>query len=263
MLFAIDAGNTNVVVGIFKGQDLQAHWRMSTDRHKTEDEYGMAVLNMLEHSGFKANCVRGAIIASVVPPLTPVLEKMVKRYFKISPIIVGPGTKTGINVKYENPKEVGPDRITNAVAAYRMHGGPVIVVDYGTATTFDVISKEGEYLGGAIAPGILTSTDALFDKAARLPRIELAKPGSAIGRTTVESMQSGIVFGFVGQTDGLVTRLKKELGGEAQVVATGGLANLVAQESSTIQHVEPMLTLKGLQIIYQKNLSPEEVFRRA
>ncbi len=263
MLFAMDVGNTNIVLGVFKGPDLQGHWRMSTDRHKTEDEYGILVLNMLEHSGFKAQDVRGAIIASVVPPLTPVLEKMIRRYFKISPVIVGPGTKTGINVKYENPKEVGPDRITNAVAAYRKYGGPVIVVDYGTATTFDVISKDGEYLGGAIAPGILTSTDALFDNAARLPRIELVRPGSAIGRTTVESMQSGIVFGFVGQADGLVARLKKELGGEAHVVATGGLANLVARESSTIQHVEPMLTLEGLQMIYQKNLSAEEGFRRA
>lgn len=260
MLFAIDVGNTNIVTGVFDGPKILAHWRISTNGNKTEDEYGMMFLNMLEYSGFRSQDVDGAIIASVVPPLTPVLETMVWKYFKITPMIVGPGTKTGINVKYENPKEVGPDRITNAVAAFRKYGGPVIVVDYGTATTFDVISKDGEYLGGAIAPGVVTSTDALFDKAARLPRIELVKPVSAIGRNTVESMQSGILFGFVGQVDGLVTRLKKEVGKGAKVIATGGLADLVSRESSTIEHVEPMLTLEGLQIIYEKNTSQGRLY---
>ncbi len=253
MLFAVDVGNTNIVAGVFDRSLLMAHWRISTDRHRTEDEYGMLFLSLLSHAGIKASSVKGAIMASVVPPLTPILEAMVVKYLDISPITVGPGTKTGMNVKYENPKEVGPDRIANAIAAFSKYGGPVIVVDFGTATTFDAISKEGDYLGGAIAPGILTSVDALFDKAARLPRVELTAPMAAIGRTTADSMRSGFLFGFAGQTDGVVRRISQELGGEAFVVATGGLASLIAPESTTIQAVEPMLTLEGLRLVYKKN----------
>ncbi len=263
MLLAVDAGNTNIVAGVFQGTRLAGHWRVSTDRRKTEDEYGTLFLTFFKNSGFRSSELKGAVVASVVPPLTPVLEKMIRGYFKVAPLLVGPGTKTGINIKYENPKEVGPDRIANAVAAFKKYGGPVIVVDYGTATTFDVISKFGEYLGGAIAPGVMTSTEALFEKAARLPGIELVKPASAIGRTTVESMQSGILYGFVGQVDGLVTRLKEEVPGDAKVVATGGLAPLMAPESSTIQAVDPMLTLEGLHMIYRKNFNPEEGVPRA
>lgn len=199
MLFALDVGNTVITVGLFKGPDLTHHWRISTDRHKTEDEYGILFLSLLNNAGVKPGEARGAILASVVPPLTGALETAVKRYLGLSPLIVGPGTKTGINVKYENPKEVGPDRIVNAVAAFRKYGGPAIVVDFGTATIFDAISKEGDYLGGAIAPGIFTSTDALFEKAAKLTRIELTKPGPAIGRTTADSMRSGILYGFAAQ----------------------------------------------------------------
>ncbi len=256
MIFALDVGNTHTVAGVFQGYELMADWRISTDRRKTEDEYGLMFLSMLERAGFKAKDTEGGIIASVVPPLTPVFEKTLSKYLGISALVVGPGTKTGMNIRYENPKEVGPDRIANAVAAYSKYGGPVIVVDFGTATTFDVISQEGDYLGGAIAPGILTSTDALFEKASRLPRIELIRPQQAIGRNTVQSMQSGIVFGFAGQTDSLVRRICREIGQDAHVVATGGLARLVAQESETIDTVDPFLTLEGLYIVLTKNTPP-------
>lgn len=253
MVFVLDIGNTHIVAGVYKDGKLAHHWRISTDRKKTEDEYGLIFVAMLAHAGVSLGSFTGAAIASVVPPLTPILEKAVRQYVGPSPIVVGPGTKTGMNIKYENPKEVGPDRIVNAVAAYQKYGGPVIVVDFGTATTLDVVSADGEYLGGAIAPGILTATDALFEKASRLPRIEIARPQSAIGRNTVQSMQSGIVFGFAGQVDGLVTRVSEELRTEPYVVATGGLAGLVAAESRTIKTVDPWLTLDGLYIIYQRN----------
>lgn len=253
MLFTLDVGNTHIVGGLFEGKTLVHHFRIGTDRRKTEDEYGVLFLSMLQHAKVNSSSLRGGIIASVVPPLTPTLEKALRMYLGISPVILGPGTRTGINIKYENPKEVGPDRIANAVAAYAKYGGPVIVVDFGTATTFDAISKEGDYLGGAIAPGILTATDALFERAARLPRIELVKPSSAIGKTTVQSMQSGIIFGFAGQADAMVERIAREMGGDPYVVATGGLAQLVASESRTIRSVDPFLTLEGLYLIYHKN----------
>ncbi len=255
MLVALDVGNTTTTVGLFKRSALVNHWRISTDRRKTEDEYGMLFLSLLSSLGAHPKDVRGAIMASVVPPLTGTLEAAIGKYLGVSPIIVGPGTKTGINVKYESPKEVGPDRIVNAVAAFKKYGGPVIVVDFGTATIFDAISKDGDYLGGAIAPGIFTSTDALFEKAAKLPHIELAKPSAAIGRTTADSMRSGILYGFAAQTDGLVKRITRELGGRAYVVATGTPAHLIAPESSTIQTVDPLLTLDGLYLVYQTNIS--------
>ncbi len=253
MIFALDVGNTHTVAGVFAGSSLAAHWRISTDWHRTEDEYGLVFSAMLERQGFLAKDISGGIIASVVPPLTPIFEKTLQKYMGCSPLIVGPGIKTGMNIKYENPKEVGPDRIANAVAAFSKYGGPVIVVDFGTATTFDVISAEGDYLGGAIAPGISTSTDALFQKASRLPRIELVSPQQAVGRNTVQSMQSGIVFGFAGQTDGIVKRICKELGCDAHVVATGGLASLVAEQSASIDSVDPFLTLEGLYMVLTRN----------
>ncbi|HHW27900.1 MAG TPA: type III pantothenate kinase [Firmicutes bacterium] len=258
MLFALDAGNTVIAVGLFRGPGLVEHWRISTDHNKTEDEYGMVFLSLLANAGVKPSEVKGAVLASVVPPLTGVLERATSKCLGLSPLVVGPGTKTGINVKYENPKEVGPDRIVNAVAAFKKYGGPVIVVDFGTATIFDAISKDGDYLGGAIAPGVFTSTDALFEKAARLPRIELTKPSAAIGRTTADSMRSGILYGFAAQTDGIVRRIMRELGGRPRVVATGMPAHLIAPESSTIDTVDPLLTLEGLYLIYQKNVSASD-----
>jgi type III pantothenate kinase len=253
LIFAVDVGNTHIVIGLIHEGKIKDNWRIASDRRKTEDEYGHVLQFLLERAGVSKEALTGGIIASVVPPLTPVLQKTMNAYLGIDPLIVGPGTKTGINIKYENPKEVGPDRIANSVAAYNKYGGPVIVVDFGTATTFDAISGDAEYLGGAIAPGIMTATDALFEKAARLPRIELITPSHAIGKTTVESMQAGIIFGFAGQTDGLVRRIAAELGGVTQVVATGGQAQLVAFESDTITVVDTTLTLEGLDIIYRKN----------
>ncbi len=253
MLLAVDIGNTHIVTGLFEKGRILHNWRIASHSSKTEDEYGVVFQLMLQHAGVTKDRITGGIIASVVPPLTPILEKAMRMYLKIKPLIAGPGIKTGVDIKYENPKEVGPDRIANAVAAFRKYGGPVIVVDFGTATTFDAISSVGEYTGGAIAPGIMTATDALFSKAARLPRIELVRPPQAIGRTTVQSMQSGIIFGFAGQTDALVKRIALELGGSPQVVATGGQARLVAAESDTITIVNPTLTLEGLNMIYEMN----------
>lgn len=253
MILAIDVGNTHIVVGIYDNDKLKYHWRLATDRRKTEDEYGITLCSMLSYKDFKAQTLEGAIMASVVPPLTATLEKMVRKYFSVKPLIVGPGVKTGVNIQYDSPKEVGPDRIVNAVAAYRKYGGPAIVVDFGTATTFDAISSKGDYLGGAIAPGIITAVDALFEKTAMLPRIELSRPLNTIGKTTVESMQSGIIFGFAGQADAIVERMAKELGERPYVVATGGLAQLVFPECKNIDSVDPFLTLDGLCLIYKKN----------
>lgn len=254
MILALDVGNTHIVAGIFRGTDLLHHWRISTDVQKTEDELGFVFMSIMDYAGINKEGFTGGIIASVVPPLTPVLEKMMGKYFKIAPIIVGPGTKTGINLKFENPREVGPDRIANTAAAYVKYGGPAIVVDFGTATTFDVISKEGDYIGGVIAPGILTAADSLFQKAARLPRIEILPPKRAIGKNTVESMQSGILYGFAGQTDAIVKRICREMGEECKVIATGGHARMVAGESCTITTVDQFLTLEGLNLIYNKKL---------
>ena len=253
MLLAIDVGNTNIVTGIYKGAELLASWRIGTDRRRTPCEIAALLKSLFDMHGLDVAEVKGAVISSVVPPLTQVVAQSVKMLFDIDPLIVGPGVKTGMPILVDNPREVGTDRIVNAVAAYHKYGGPLIVVDFGTATTFDAVSERGEYLGGAISPGIGISMDALFRETAQLPKIDFKKPKRVIGKNTVESMQSGIFYGYVSLVDGMVERIRQELP-NAKVIATGGLAELVAEASSTIEKVDPWLTLEGLRIIYLKNL---------
>jgi type III pantothenate kinase len=255
MILAIDVGNTDIVFGIFDDEVLISSWRMSTRKEQTEDEYGIVLKSLLNDKRIDLNTINGAIISSVVPTITPILEKMLKKYFSIEPIIVGPGIKTGINIKYENPREVGADRIVNTIAAHSKYGGPIIVVDFGTATTFDAVSKGLDYLGGAIAPGIGISTEALFKSASRLYRVKITKPEEVIGKNTSASMQAGIFYGYVGLVDEIVKRMKQEMGeGKIFTVATGGLAPLICSETDNIDKVDNMLTLDGLKILYNKNV---------
>lgn len=254
MVLVIDVGNTNIVLGVYDGKKLLVNWRMGTVWDKTSDEFGMFFMGLFNNEKLDVGKIDAVIISSVVPPIMYSLEHAIKKYFKKEPITVGPGIKTGINIKYENPKEVGADRIVNAAAAYEIYGGPLIIVDFGTATTFCAITSKGEYLGGVICPGIKISAEALYNKAAKLPRIELVKPDAVIGRNSVSSMQSGIVYGYVGQVDYLVKRMKKEMKEEnIKVIATGGLARLIASESETIDEINGLLTLEGLRIIYERN----------
>ncbi|MBI3595814.1 MAG: type III pantothenate kinase [Nitrospirae bacterium] len=253
MLLAIDIGNTNIVLGVFQGRRLKGNWRIATRLAKTSDEYGILLLDLFRANDLRADRIDGVILSSVVPPLTPIFTEMSLRYFHSDPLIVDGAMDTGLINQYEPPRDVGADRIVNAVAAYQRYGGPVIIVDFGTATTFCAVSKKGEYLGGAITPGITISAEALFQGASKLPKVELAKPKSVIGQDTVSSMQSGMLYGYAGLVDAMVTRMKKELGPRAKVIATGGQARLILSETKTINEVRPFLTLEGLQILYEKN----------
>ncbi len=253
MILAIDVGNTNTVLGVYKNEKLIKHWRISTDKDKTPDEYGILLEELFSYADISCEEITGIIISSVVPPVVTVLEQTARVYFNLQPLIIGPGVKTGINIKMDNPREVGADRIVNAVGASWKYESPLIIVDFGTATTFCAISKTRDYMGGAIAPGVVISTEALFEHAAKLPRVELKRPEKAIGKNTVMGMQAGIIYGFVGQVEALVERFKDEFSPHSMVVATGGLAELLAAETEMIDVVEPFLTLEGLYYIGRLN----------
>ncbi len=255
MLLTIDIGNTSIHLGIFDGPSLIKSWKLQSARERTCDEYSLMIFGFFRAANLQPENIDGAIISSVVPPLTPIFQNLCQQLFQVKVLVLGPGLKTGMPVLYENPAEVGADRIAGAVAAYEKFGGPVIVVDLGTATTFDAVSAKGEYLGGAIAPGIQISAEALTVHTAKLPRIELSKPKRVIGRTTVTSMYSGIYIGYIGLISHLVKEMKGELGAEARVVATGGFASWIASDVPVIERVEPYLVLEGLRIIYERNKS--------
>jgi type III pantothenate kinase len=253
MLLAIDIGNTNIVWGVFDGDRLVADWRVGTDQSKTTDEYAILLLDLLRVEGISPERVAGVILSSVVPPLTPLFEELAETYFHCLPLTVSAELETGLTIKYSYPREVGSDRIVNAAAAFRRYGGPIIIVDFGTATTFCTVTADGEYLGGAIAPGLRISAEALYARTAKLPKIELARPKSAIGRDTASSMRAGLIFGYAGLVDELVRRIQQELGRDCFVLATGGLAGLIAPESHSIREVRPNLTLEGLALLYALN----------
>lgn len=253
MLLVLEVGNTNILIGIYEDDRLRYHWIIETNQRKTEDEYGLVFTQLFEHSGVSSEQIKGIIISSVVPTIMPGLINMCAKYFHIEPLVVGPGVKTGLHIKYENPREVGSDRIVNAVAAIEEYGAPIIIVDFGTATTYCYVNEHKQYMGGAIAPGMEISTEALFAKASKLPRVEILRPDSIIGKTTVSAMQAGILYGVIGQVEGIVNRIKKQSKQQPKVVATGKWASLIASETSAIDEVDPFLTLKGLQIIYKKN----------
>jgi type III pantothenate kinase len=262
MLLVLDVGNTNTVLGVFdlSAKDagtangrLIAHWRVSTNKTQTVDEYGVLFRNLFAMNGLEFTAVKGTVVSSVVPPLDSILREVCERYFQSKPLFIEPGVKTGMPVHYDNPAEVGADRVVNSVAAYEKYGGPCIIVDFGTATTFDVVSKKGEYLGGVITPGIGISADALFARTARLPRVDVRKPPRVLATNTVNSVQSGLYYGYIGLIDGILERLLAEMGSDVKVVATGGLARMMGEGSKYIREVDDLLTLEGLRIIYERN----------
>jgi len=253
MLLVVDVGNTNTVLGLFDGAELVHDWRIRTVVDHTVDEYGMLIYNLYKTSRISSRKIRDIIISCVVPPMLNILEPLCGKYFSLKPLIVGPGVKTGMPIFYDNPKEVGADRIVNAVAGYEKYKQDLIIVDFGTATTFDYVSARGEYMGGCITPGIMISSEALFERAAKLPRVELSKPRSIVAKDTVSSMQAGIIYGYAGLVDGICERMKAEVKSNPLVVATGGLAKIVAPETKNINVVDDMLTLEGLRIIYLRN----------
>ncbi len=256
LLLVIDVGNTNIVFGVYKDKELLYDWRIATNKDRTSDEYGLLLDQIFRYHGLDPKEVENIIISSVVPPLMHTLPAMGMRYFNIDPIVVGPGVKTGMNIKYDNPREVGADRIVNAVAAYEKYGGPLIIVDFGTAITFCAVSKEGDYLGGVITPGIKISSEALFMRTAKLPKVEIAKPERIIAKNTINSIQAGLVYGYIGMVDFIIEKMMLELednGDRVNVIATGGFSSLIASESKYIKKIDKLLTLEGLRIIFDRN----------
>ncbi len=258
MIFTLDIGNTNIKTALFDGKSMVRYWRLSTNRTYSSDEYGILLANLFTHAGLSTDVVTGVMISSVVPTINFTIEHMCRDYFKLNPLFVAPGVKTGVNIQYENPRELGSDRICNAVAAYAYYGAPCIFIDFGTATSFGVVDERGAFLGGCICPGIKLASEALVAGAAKLPHFELIKPETVIGKNTITNLQSGLIYGYVGQVNYLITKMKREIGrDDATVVATGGLARLIASESTAIDKIDGLLTLKGLRIIYERNAKQE------
>ena len=253
MILTMDIGNTNIKTALFDGTEMKRYWRVSTNKMYTSDEYGILLTNLFAHDGVRTEDVEGIIISSVVPTINYTIDHMCTNYFHQSPMFLAPGVKTGINIRYENPRELGSDRIANAVAAYEEYGGPVIFVDFGTATTFGVVDEKGSFLGGSIFPGIKLASEALSTGTAKLPRFELTKPETVIGRTTLTNLQSGMFYGYVGMLLHIINKMKQELGKPAKVIATGGMAQMLADESRVLDHIDGLLTLKGLRIIWERN----------